>query len=162
MNVRSSGADQAPRPSWDQYFISLAGMVARRSTCLRRMVGAVIVRDRRILATGYNGSPPGFVHCTDVGCLEVDGHCVRTIHAEVNAIVQAALHGVGTQGATLYCTDFPCLNCTKMLIGAGIVRVVYRDEYDDPRSRAFLREAAIETERLANPEAGAQSGQTGS
>lgn len=140
------GPDQ--RPSWDEYFITLAAQVATRSTCARRAVGAVLVRDRRILATGYNGSPPGFEHCIDVGCLEVGGHCIRTVHAEVNAIIQAALHGVSTQGATLYCTSAPCLSCTKMLIGSGIRRIVYRDPYDDPLSVEFLQTAAIPLERI--------------
>lgn len=137
------------RPTWDEYFMGLAEAVAARSTCTRRAVGAVIVRDRRILSTGYNGSPPGFPHCLDVGCLLVDGHCVRTIHAEMNAVVQAALHGVSIQGATVYCTSFPCLHCAKVLIGAGIERVVYRDPYDDPLSAQFLEQAGVRVESLA-------------
>jgi len=142
------------RPSWDEYFMGLAEAVAARSTCSRRAVGAVIVRDRRILATGYNGSPPGFPHCIDVGCLIVDGHCVRTIHAEMNAVVQAALHGVGMKGATVYCTSFPCLHCAKVLIGAGIERVVYRDPYDDAIAEQFLADAGVRVERVAGGGAG--------
>lgn len=128
--------------------MGLADMVGRRSTCRRRAVGAVIVRDRRILCTGYNGSPPGFPHCTEAGCLEVEGHCVRTIHAEVNAIAQAALHGVSIKGATVYVTSFPCLNCTKMLLSTGITEVFYRDEYEDELARTFLAEANVKVRRI--------------
>ncbi|EKP95456.1 deoxycytidylate deaminase [Thermaerobacter subterraneus] len=140
-------ADQ--RPPWDAYFMELAEVVARRSTCPRRHVGAVLVRDRRILATGYNGAPPGFPHCTEAGCLMQDGHCVRTIHAEANAILQAALHGVTVKGSTLYTTATPCLHCAKLLIGAGVVRVVYRDWYPDPRAVEFLERAGIPLEPMA-------------
>lgn len=139
-----AGADE--RPSWDAYFMELAEVVAKRSTCPRRHVGAVLVRDRRILATGYNGAPPGFPHCTEQGCLMKDGHCVRTIHAEVNAILQAALHGVTVRGSTLYTTATPCLNCAKMLIGAGVTRIVYRDWYPDELAVRFLQEAGIPLE----------------
>ena len=138
---------EGERPSWDAYFMELAEVVAKRSTCPRRHVGAVLVRDRRILATGYNGAPPGFPHCTEVGCLMQDGHCVRTIHAEANAILQAALHGVTVRGSTLYTTATPCLHCAKLLIGAGVVRVVYRDWYPDPRAVEFLQTAGIPLER---------------
>jgi len=138
---------EGERPTWDAYFMELAAVVAKRSTCPRRHVGAVLVRDRRILATGYNGAPPGFPHCTDVGCLMQDGHCVRTIHAEANAILQAALHGVTVRGSTLYTTATPCLHCAKLLIGAGVVRVVYRDWYPDPRAVEFLQTAGIPLER---------------
>lgn len=139
------------RPTWDEYFMTLAAAVATRSTCGRRAVGAVLVRDRRILATGYNGSPPGFPHCIEVDCLMVDGHCVRTTHAEVNVIIQAALHGVSTKGAALYCTSAPCLACTKILIGSGIVRIVYRDEYHDALAEKFLVAAGIPLERRPGP-----------
>lgn len=136
------------RPSWDEYFMGLAAQVARRSTCKRRAVGAVLVRNRRILATGYNGSPPGFPHCINDQCLMIDGHCVRTIHAETNAIIQAALHGISTEGAALYCTSFPCHNCAKMLIGAGIKQIFYRDAYNDEVSKDFLRHAGIQVEQI--------------
>lgn len=131
------------RPSWDEYFIGIAEQVAKRSTCPRAAVGAVIVKDRRILTTGYNGAPMGLPHCTEVGCLMVDGHCVRTLHAEQNAIIQAALHGVSVQGSTMYVTHQPCLNCAKMIINAGIVRVVYGGDYPDPQACAFLSEAGV-------------------
>ena len=111
-----------PRPSWDEYFMGIALQVARRSTCSRAHVGAVIVRDRRILTTGYNGAPSGLSHCDDVGHLLVDGHCVRTIHAEQNAIVQAGYLGVSVRGSILYVTHQPCLTCAKLIINAGIQR----------------------------------------
>lgn len=139
------------RPSWDAYFLQIAATVSERSTCLRRSVGAVLVRDRRILATGYNGSPEGLPHCTDVGCLIVDGHCVRTLHAEQNALLQAATHGVSTEGATIYVTSEPCLQCTKMLLNARVRRIVYRDPYEDPLARALRAQAGITCERGEGP-----------
>ncbi|MFM7174802.1 MAG: deoxycytidylate deaminase [Caldilinea sp.] len=136
------------RPSWDDYFLQIAFTVAQRSTCDRAHVGCALVRDRRILTTGYNGAPAGLPHCDDVGHLLVDGHCVRTLHAEQNALIQAALHGVGTEGATAYVTHQPCLTCAKMLINAGIRRVVYAGHYPDVLSRSFLDAAAIELTHL--------------
>lgn len=133
-----------PRPSWDEYFLQIAFTVAQRSTCDRAHVGCVLVRDRRILTTGYNGAPAGLPHCDDVGHLLVDGHCVRTLHAEQNALIQAALHGVGTEGATAYVTHQPCLTCAKMLINAGVRRVVYAGNYPDEYSRQFLVAAGVE------------------
>lgn len=126
--------------------MTLAAMVAQRSTCPRRQVGALLVRDRRILATGYNGSPPGLPHCTEEGCLLLDGHCQRTIHAEQNALVQCALHGVSSQGATLYCTASPCADCTRLLLGAGVQRVVYRDAYPDGLADLFWSQAGLRPE----------------
>lgn len=133
------------RPSWDEYFLKIAADVAERSTCDRAHVGAVLVRDKRILTTGFNGSPAGQAHCDEVGHLLVEGHCVRTIHAETNAIIQAALHGVSTKGATCYVTHFPCIICTKTLLNAGIVRVVYRDDYRiDPNAVDFFEQAQVD------------------
>jgi dCMP deaminase len=117
--------------------------VARRSTCPRAAVGAVIVRDKRILTTGYNGAPAGLPHCTEVGCLMVNGHCVRTLHAEQNAIIQGALHGVDVSGSTIYVTHQPCLVCAKMIINAGIERVVYAGHYPDEIACAFFEGAEI-------------------
>ena len=134
---------KSARPSWDQYFMSITAQVATRSTCDRAQVGAVIVKDRRILTTGYNGAPAGLPHCDDVGHLIVDGHCVRTLHAEQNAILQAALHGVSVQGGTVYVTHQPCLTCAKMIINAGLVRVVYAGNYPDENARAFLSQAGV-------------------
>jgi len=131
------------RPSWDKYFMNIANEVAKRSTCERAQVGAVIVKEKRILTTGYNGSPRGLPHCSEVGCLMDNGHCVRTLHAEQNAIIQAALHGIITEGATIYVTYQPCFLCAKMIINAGLVRIVYDKEYPDDRSREFLEQAGV-------------------
>ena len=144
------------RPSWDQYFIDITHLVATRSTCLRRQVGALLVKDRNILATGYNGTPSGITHCGDVGCLrdrlqvpsgERHELC-RGLHAEQNAIIQAARHGVNIDGATLYCTTMPCIICTKMLINAGIRRVVYEEGYADQLAREMVAEAQIAVDQF--------------
>jgi dCMP deaminase len=135
------------RPSWDDYFMRITLQVAKRSTCPRAAVGAVIVRDKRILTTGYNGSPSGLDHCTEAGCLMVNGHCVRTLHAEQNAIIQGALHGVDVSGSTIYVTHQPCLVCAKMIINAGIERVVYAGDYPDEIACGFLEEAGVELTR---------------
>ena len=133
------------RPDWDSYFLKIAFAVSERSTCDRALVGCVLVLEKRILTTGFNGSPAGLPHCEEVGHLMVDGHCVRTIHAETNAIIQAALHGVSTKGSTCYVTHFPCINCTKALINAGITRLVYCNNYRiDDNALAFLKAAQIE------------------
>lgn len=134
--------------------MGIARLVSTRSTCLRRQVGAVIVRDRRILTTGYNGPPRGIVHCDVVGCLrEQMGvpsgqrlDICRALHAEQNAIIQAALHGVSTEGAMIYVTHQPCFTCAKMIINAGIVRVVYGEGYPDELARQVLEEARVELE----------------
>lgn len=136
------------RPTWDEYFMEMAQVVAKRSTCNRRSVGAVLVRDKRILTTGYNGSPPGLPHCTEVGCLMVDGHCVRAIHAEQNAIIQGALHGIDLRGATCYVTSFPCVHCSKMLIAAGIRRIVYMDDYTESLGAEMAQQAGVVLERF--------------
>lgn len=140
------------RPSWDEYFMELAHVVAKRSTCNRRSVGAVLVREKRILTTGYNGSPPGQPHCTDVGCLMVDNHCVRAIHAEQNAIIQAALHGIDLRGSTCYVTSSPCVHCSKMLIAAGINRIVFADSYTEDLGQRMAREAGVVLERFERKE----------
>ncbi len=136
------------RPSWNKYFMDIAHEVAKRSTCERAQVGAVIVRDKRILTTGYNGSPRGLPHCSEVGCLMDNGHCVRTLHAEQNAIIQAALHGVITEGAIIYVTHQPCFNCAKTIINAGISEIVYGKEYRDDRSLDFLNQAGVKITAL--------------
>ncbi|MDI6869765.1 MAG: dCMP deaminase family protein [Bacillota bacterium] len=146
------------RPPWDDYFMEIARLVAKRSTCLRRQVGAVVVKDKHILATGYNGAPAGLRHCAEVGCLREkllvpsgERHeLCRAIHAEQNAIVQAALHGTALQGGTMYVTHQPCVLCAKILINAGIVRIVFSGEYPDPLAREFLDEAGVELV-LLNP-----------
>lgn len=142
------------RPSWDEYFIEIAKQVATRATCLRRHVGAVIVRDKRILSTGYNGPPSGLAHCEDVGCLREQlgipsgqrQEICRGLHAEQNAIIQAALHGVSTQGGTIYVTHQPCVTCAKMIVNAGIKRVVCLKGYPDALAREILEEAQIDLE----------------
>lgn len=139
------------RPSWDEYFLSIAREVATRSTCARRHVGAVIVREKRILCTGYNGSPPGQPHCIDVGCLMEEGRCIRTLHAEQNAIAQAALHGVSTKAATLYSTCRPCHVCARMIVGAGIVRVVFFGDAPEGWAREVLLAAGVEIVGLSEP-----------
>ena len=135
------------RPSWDEYFMRIAHEVATRSTCPRLAVGAVIVRDKRILTTGYNGSPSGMPHCDDVGCLIriVDGResCQRTLHAEQNAIIQAAYHGVSITGASIYCTHQPCLMCVKMIMNAGVEEVHYAGGYPDPLAMELAAEGGL-------------------
>jgi len=131
------------RPDWDEYFMQIARQVATRGTCPRANVGAVVVLNRRILTTGYNGAPAGTEHCSDVGCLMVNDHCLRTTHAEANAIVQGALHGVALVGSTIYTTHQPCAGCTKLLISAGIVRVVFERAYTDHIAAILLAEAGI-------------------
>jgi dCMP deaminase len=137
------------RASWDDYFMRIAREVATRATCDRKHVGAVIVRDRNALATGYNGSIRGTDHCDDAGHLMVDGHCVRTIHAELNAILQAAKNGTRIEGATIYVTASPCWSCFQAISNAGITRIVYGEPYraddDGPkRVRAVAAELGIE------------------
>lgn len=143
------------RPAWDDYFLDIVGLVAKRATCLRRRVGAALVRDRRILATGYNGAPSGLRHCLAIGCLREQNHIpsgerhelCRGLHAEQNAIIQAALHGVSVKGATLYCTNHPCIICSKMIINAGIVRIVVAGDYRDSLAEEMLTEAKIKVIR---------------
>ncbi len=126
--------------------MEIARTVATRATCPRARVGAVLTRERRILTTGYNGAPRGVPHCLDVGCTMVDGHCLRATHAEANAIVQGALHGVSLAGATAYCTHQPCASCSKLLISAGVTRIVYCDAYPDPVAEMLLNEANVPLE----------------
>jgi dCMP deaminase len=129
--------------------MKIAYDVAARSTCDRAYVGTVLVRDKRILTTGFNGSPAGLPHCDEDGHLMVEGHCVRTIHAEANSIIQAALHGVSTKGADCYVTHMPCLSCAKMLINAGVVRIVFHNNYrQDQNSLQFLDIAGVELVQL--------------
>ena len=132
------------RVSWDRYFMNLAVQAATRSTCPRKEVGAVIVRDKGILATGYNGSLRGLPHCTEVGCLIENDHCVRTVHAEANAILQAAKHGVRIEDADIYVTASPCWNCFKLIANAGLRRVLYGEFYRDERIVEFAGAAGIE------------------
>jgi dCMP deaminase len=136
------------RVSWDDYFMNLAVQAATRSTCPRKAVGAVIVRDKAVLATGYNGSLRGLPHCTEAGCLMENGHCVRTVHAEANAILQAARNGVRIEAADIYVTASPCWNCFKLIANAGLRRVFFGEFYRDQRIHDFAREAGIELVNL--------------
>ena len=140
------------RPSWAQYFMDITELVAKRSTCTRRAVGAILVKDKRILATGYNGAPSGVRHCSETGCLREQlgvpsgerHELCRGVHAEQNAIVQAAHYGVSINGATLFCTNLPCSICAKLLINAGVKKIVYQSGYADAISEEMLSEAGIE------------------
>lgn len=132
------------RVSWDRYFMNLAREVSSRSTCPRKSVGAVLVRDKAVLATGYNGSIKGLPHCSEVGCMLENGHCVRTVHAEANALIQAARHGVRIEGADCYVTASPCWECFKLLANAGVKRIVFGEFYRDERIWEFARLAGIE------------------
>jgi len=144
------------RPSWDEYFMRIAEEVAKRSTCLRRHVGALVVLDKRILATGYNGAPSGLPHCAETGCrrekLGVPSgqrtELCRGLHAEMNALLQGARHGISMEGATVYSTLMPCSLCSKMIINAGIVRVVAAVDYPDEMAHRMLDEAGIELDVL--------------
>lgn len=147
------------RPDWDTYFMDMAKLASRRSSCLRRAVGAVLVKERRLLATGYNGVPTGVTHCEVTGCLREklnvpsgERHeLCRGLHAEQNAILQAALHGVSIQGASLYCTNLPCIICAKMLINAGVRRIVYIDGYADVLAQEMLEEVGMDLVRMVEP-----------
>ena len=144
------------RPSWDEYFMEMAELARQRTTCVRRGVGAVIVKENRVLATGYNGTPTGISHCEEVGCLRQKlnvpsgqkHELCRGLHAEQNAIIQAARMGVNIDGSTLYCTTKPCAICSKMLINAGIKRIVIAESYPDELGDAMIKEAGIPVDVL--------------
>ncbi|WP_303985462.1 ComE operon protein 2 [Niallia circulans] len=141
------------RISWDEYFMAQSELLALRSTCTRLAVGATIVRDKRIIAGGYNGSIAGGVHCIDEGCYVIDNHCVRTIHAEMNAILQCAKFGVPTAGADIYVTHFPCLQCCKAIVQAGIKTVYYELDYKNhPYALELFEQANIETVQVERKE----------
>jgi dCMP deaminase len=151
-----AGIRNDQRPAWDDYFMDIVDLVARRSTCRRRRVGAVLVRDRRLLSTGYNGAPSGLRHCLDIGCLREQlnvpsgerHELCRGLHAEQNAIIQAAYHGVSVKDAALYCTNHPCIICAKMIINAGIRGVIFREGYRDKLAEEILQEAGISVSQL--------------
>jgi dCMP deaminase len=145
------------RPTWDQYFLTITRQVAERSTCTRAKVGALIARDKNILATGYNGSPAGMPHCTDVGCLiytsttptgELEENCFRTIHAEINAIAQAAKNGASIRDADIYITHTPCIHCFKVLINTGIRRIFYERPYKLHTLEDLLRHTSVEIRQV--------------
>lgn len=139
------------RPSWDEYFMKITQVVSERSTCRRRQIGSLIVKDKRILSTGYNGAPSGIPHCLDVGCLREERgvpsgerhELCRGLHAEQNAIIQAALHGVSINGAIIYSTHQPCVLCAKMIINAGLKEIIFRDSYPDELAEKLLEEGKI-------------------
>ncbi len=135
------------RPDWDEYFLKLAMLASERATCPRMHCGCVLVRDKNVIATGYNGSIPGDDHCEDVGCLLVDNHCVRTVHAEMNALVQAARRGHAVEGAIAYVTNMPCTTCAKAFVTAGIRRVVVFSDYHDTLATQFFAKAGIKIDK---------------
>ncbi|MCL5780992.1 MAG: cytidine/deoxycytidylate deaminase family protein [Firmicutes bacterium] len=145
------------RPSWDKYFMEITRVVATRSTCLRRKVGAAIVKDNRILATGYNGAPAGLTHCLEIGCLREQmgipsgqrHELCRALHAEQNAIIQAAVHGTAIQGSIIYVTNQPCVMCCKMIVNAGIKKVIFAGDYPDELSLKIFKEAKVELIRVS-------------
>ena len=140
------------RPNWDEYFLKLAMLVSERATCPRMHCGCVLVRNKNIISTGYNGSIPGDGHCEDEGCLIVDNHCVRTVHAEMNALVQAAKHGHAVDGATAYVTNMPCTTCAKSLITAGVSRVVIFSDYHGTLATEFFSKANVQIDQMRMPE----------
>ncbi len=148
--------NKSDRPSWTTYFMDITELVSKRSTCVRRAVGAVLVKDKQILATGYNGAPTGITHCFDTGCLREQMNIpsgerhelCRGVHAEQNAIVQAAFYGVSIQDSTLFCTNLPCSICAKMLINAGIKKIYFKSGYADTMSEEMMKEAKIEVIKL--------------
>jgi dCMP deaminase len=144
------------RPSWDEYFMDITHLIAKRSTCLRRQVGALLVKDKKILATGYNGAPSRLEHCLDIGCSRQkqgipsgERHeLCRGLHAEQNAIIQAAYHGVGIRDAILYSTTHPCIICSKMIINAGVQKIIYEEGYADTLAKTMLKESGIEVKKF--------------
>jgi dCMP deaminase len=144
------------RPSYDEYFMEMAYVVAKRSTCLRRKVGAILVKEKHILSTGYNGAPKGLKHCSETGCLRQDQNIpsgerhelCRGLHAEQNAIIQAAVFGVSIKGSVLYCTNTPCVVCVKMLINAGVTEIIYAGEYPDGLAKQMMSESTLKIKRF--------------
>jgi len=158
-NIRLYSERMSDRPDNDTYFMRMAELVATRSTCLRRKVGAVIVKEKRVLTTGYNGAPRGLRHCEEVGCVRQQNNIesgtrhelCRGVHAEQNAVIQGAYFGASIKGATIYTTNFPCVLCAKILLNAGIDEIVYLDTYVDELSRNILDEAGIKVRRYVSP-----------
>lgn len=137
------------RLTWEQFFMAQSHLLAVRSTCTRLSVGAVVVRDNRIIAGGYNGSVSGGDHCIDKGCYVVDNHCIRTIHAEMNALLQCGKYGIPAAGSTLYVTHFPCLQCSKAIIQAGISKVYYGNDYrNNGYAEELFRHAGIDVQKI--------------
>ena len=151
LTIKNKVDAKRARPSWEEYFFKITIEVASRSTCMRRQTGAVVIRDKRILATGYNGAPSGLAHCGEVGCLrEIKNiasgerhELCRGLHAEQNAIIQAARHGIDISKSSIYCTHHPCVLCAKMLINAGIVTIFYKEGYPDDLAKEMLDQAGL-------------------
>ena len=141
----------AKRPDWDEYFLKLAMLASERATCPRMHCGCVLVKNKNVISTGYNGSIPGDDHCEEVGCLLIDNHCVRTVHAEMNALVQAAKRGHAVDGATAYVTNMPCTTCAKALITAGVKRVVVFSDFHDTLALQFFSKAGVTIDRHRMP-----------
>jgi len=144
------------RPSYDEYFMEMAEVVSKRSTCLRRNVGAILVKDKHILSTGYNGAPKGMSHCSEIGCLRLEQNIpsgerhelCRGLHAEQNAIIQAAVFGISIKDSVLYCTNTPCVVCVKMLINAGVQEIIYAGEYPDALAKKMIDESSLKIKRF--------------
>jgi len=158
--MKSEQKDKYKRPSWDEYFMKMASLVAERSTCLRHHIGAIIVKGKRILTTGYNGAAKDVKDCLELGCLRNElgiesgtrHEICRAIHAEQNAIIQAGVHGINISGSTIYCTHTPCMICAKMIVNAGIKEVVSYHDYADEEARKFLEEAGIKLRKVPKPD----------
>lgn len=139
------------RPEWDEYFLKLAMLASERATCPRMHCGCVLVKNKNVIATGYNGSIPGDDHCDQVGCLMVENHCVRTVHAEMNALIQAARRGHAVEGASAYVTNMPCTTCAKALVTAGIKRVVVFSDYHDTLALQFFAKGGVKIDKITMP-----------
>ena len=158
--MESEKKSEYKRPSWDEYFMKMASLVAERSTCLRHHVGAIIVKKKRVLTTGYNGAAKGVKDCFELGCLrdelEIESgtrhEICRAIHAEQNAIIQAGVHGTNISDSIMYCTHTPCMICAKMIVNAGIKEVISYHDYADEEARKFLQEAGIELKKVPRPD----------
>ncbi|MBU1131613.1 cytidine/deoxycytidylate deaminase family protein [Patescibacteria group bacterium] len=150
MSVLPAGRTQ-PRPNWDEYFLKLAMLASERSTCPRMHCGCVIVKNNHVISTGYNGSIAGQPHCEDVGCLVENDHCIRTNHAEINALVQAVNYGSNIEGATVYVTNMSCTTCAKALIAAGIKRIAVFTDFHDTKATQFYTEAGVKIDKLPMP-----------
>ncbi len=154
--VSLSGFLMSDRPPYDEYFMEMAHVVSKRSTCIRRKVGALLVKDKHILSTGYNGAPKGLKHCSEVGCLREELNVLsgerhelcRGLHAEQNAIIQSAVFGVSIKGSVLYCTNTPCVVCVKMLINAGVEEIIFDGDYPDDLAKKMLEESHIKIKRF--------------
>jgi len=158
--MKSEKKNKYKRPSWDKYFMKMASLVAERSTCLRHHIGAIIVKEKRVLTTGYNAAAKGVKDCLELGCLRDEleiksgtrHEICRAIHAEQNTIIQAGVHGINISNSTMYCTHTPCMICAKMIVNAGIKEVVSYHDYADEEARKFLEEAGVKLRKIPRPD----------